>query len=124
MDVATHGAEHDGWRCFAEDAVVEDPVGPSHFDPDGTGHRGSSAISAFWDKAIALAERFEFDIVDSSAGSEAANVRRRWPGHTPSTCGWCGRLPPGSRSSGRPWWPAATPSAADRCSVSRKRSSR
>ena len=27
---------------FAADAVVEDPIGPSMFDPDGAGHRGAS----------------------------------------------------------------------------------
>lgn len=37
---------------FADDAVVEDPIGPSAFDPEGKGHRGRAAISAFWDKAI------------------------------------------------------------------------
>lgn len=75
MDAVTRGAKDEWLALFAEDAVVEDPVGPSVFDPDGTGHRGRAAISAFWDKAIALAERFEFDIVDSfAAGSEVANV--------------------------------------------------
>jgi steroid Delta-isomerase len=39
-----------GWLdLFAEDAVVEDPVGKSPLDPSGKGHRGIEAISAFWD---------------------------------------------------------------------------
>lgn len=65
-----------GWLAlFAEDGVVEDPVGPSMFDPDGLGHHGHAGISAFWDKAIALAERFEFAISDSfAAGDEVANI--------------------------------------------------
>jgi steroid Delta-isomerase len=55
--------------------VVEDPVGPSFFDSAGRGHHGHEGISAFWDKAIAQAQRFEFDIRDSfAAGSEVANV--------------------------------------------------
>jgi ketosteroid isomerase-like protein len=75
MDAVTRGAKDEWLALFAEDAVVEDPVGPSMFDPDGTGHHGRAAISAFWDKAIALAERFEFDIIDSfAAGDEVANV--------------------------------------------------
>jgi steroid delta-isomerase len=75
MDAVTRGAKEEWLALFAEDAVVEDPVGPSHFDPSGAGHHGHAAISAFWDKAIALAERFEFDIVDSfAAGDEVANV--------------------------------------------------
>jgi ketosteroid isomerase-like protein len=75
MDAVTRGAKDEWLALFAEDAVVEDPVGVSMFDPDGTGHHGRAAISAFWDKAIALAERFEFDIIDSfAAGDEVANV--------------------------------------------------
>ncbi|HEV2784424.1 MAG TPA: nuclear transport factor 2 family protein [Actinophytocola sp.] len=75
MDAVIRGAKDEWLALFADDAVVEDPVGPSMFDATGAGHRGKAAISAFWDKAIALAERFEFDIVDSfAAGSEVANV--------------------------------------------------
>ncbi len=60
---------------FADDAVVEDPIGPSHFDPEGKGHRGKEAISAFWDKAIAPTGRIEFNFVDTfQCGNEEANV--------------------------------------------------
>jgi steroid Delta-isomerase len=60
---------------FADDAVVEDPVGPSVFDPDGLGHRGRDGIAAFWDAAIAAATLFHFTITDSFAnGGECANV--------------------------------------------------
>ena len=60
---------------FADDAIVEDPIGPSHFDPDGKGHRGRDAISAFWDKAIAPTDKIEFDFRDSfRCGNEEANV--------------------------------------------------
>ena len=46
--------QKDEWlTLWAEDAVIEDPVGPSFFDPDGNGHHGLDAISAFWDLAIA-----------------------------------------------------------------------
>ena len=34
---------------FADDAIVEDPIGPSHFDPEGKGHRGKEAIAKFFD---------------------------------------------------------------------------
>ncbi len=60
---------------YAEDAVIEDPVGPSMFDPEGRGHHGHAAIAAFWEAAIAPIERFEFVIHDSHAhGSTCANV--------------------------------------------------
>jgi len=75
MDAVTRGTKDEWLALFADDAVVEDPVGVSMFDPAGTAHHGRAAISAFWDKAIALAERFEFDIIDSfAAGDEVANV--------------------------------------------------
>jgi steroid delta-isomerase len=37
---------------FADDAVVEDPIGPSPFSPDGSGQRGRDAIEAFYDSVI------------------------------------------------------------------------
>jgi steroid delta-isomerase len=52
---------------YAEDAVLEDPVGPSMFDPEGNGHHGHAGISAFWEKAIAPIARFEFTINESLA---------------------------------------------------------
>jgi steroid Delta-isomerase len=75
MDAVARGAKDEWLALFAADAVVEDPVGPSFFDPEGAGHRGTAAISAFWDKSIALADRLEFDISESfAAGDEVANV--------------------------------------------------
>jgi steroid Delta-isomerase len=75
MDAATRGAKDEWLALFAPDGVVEDPVGPSGFDPDGKGHHGHDGISAFWDKAIAQVERFQFTIRDShAAGNEVANV--------------------------------------------------
>lgn len=60
---------------FTEDAVVEDPVGPSPFDPDGTGHRGITAIAAFYDNVIAQAERITLEIESSYlCGDEVADV--------------------------------------------------
>ena len=52
---------------YAEDAVLEDPVGPSMFDPEGKGHHGHAGISAFWELAIASIDTFEFTITDSFA---------------------------------------------------------
>lgn len=59
---------------FADDAIIEDPVGVSPLDPEGKGHRGKAAIAAFWDANIAP-NTIEFDIWHSYAcGSEVANV--------------------------------------------------
>jgi steroid Delta-isomerase len=62
-------------EVFADDAIVEDPIGPSVFDPEGKGHRGRDAISAFWDKAIASTDNIEFNFRDTyQCGNEEANV--------------------------------------------------
>jgi ketosteroid isomerase-like protein len=75
MDCVTRHAKDEWLALFADDAVIEDPVGPSPFDPTGEGHRGTAAISAFWDATIATVERLEFLIDDSfAAGDEVANV--------------------------------------------------
>ena len=64
-----------GWHLFADDGVVEDPIGPSAFDPEGKGHRGPEAIAAFYDSVIAANESIKFDIRQSFlCGDEAANV--------------------------------------------------
>ena len=59
---------------FADDAIVEDPIGPSHFDPEGKGHRGKEAIAKFYDMAIAPSE-LQFNFVETyQCGNEEANV--------------------------------------------------
>jgi len=57
-------ASHASWRCvqahdregwlalMADDVVVEDPIGPSVTNPDGTGVRGKEAMAAFYDANI------------------------------------------------------------------------
>lgn len=72
---AISGGDRDAWLAlFREDAVVEDPVGPSAFDPDGNGHRGIDAIAAFYDTVIAP-NTVRFEVHSSyAAGSEVANV--------------------------------------------------
>lgn len=73
---AVAARDKDAWLAvFAEDAIVEDPIGPSLFDPEGLGHRGRDAISAFWDKAIAPTTKIEFFFRDTyQCGLEEANV--------------------------------------------------
>jgi ketosteroid isomerase-like protein len=73
---AVEARDRQGWLAlFAEDAVVEDPIGPSAFDPEGHGHRGLEAIAAFYDNVIAVNESITFTIRQSIlCGDEAANV--------------------------------------------------
>jgi len=73
---AVEARDRTGWLAlFADDGVVEDPIGPSAFDPEGKGHRGLEAIAAFYDTVIAANESIAFDIRQSLlCGEEAANV--------------------------------------------------
>ena len=67
--------DKDAWLAnFADDAIVEDPIGPSHFDPEGKGHRGKEAIANFYDTAIAPSKlTFNFEKT-YQCGNEEANV--------------------------------------------------
>ena len=59
---------------FADDAIVQDPVGISPLDPSGLGHRGKKAIEAFWDMAMPNGIA-SFEIRESHpAGDSCANV--------------------------------------------------
>jgi steroid Delta-isomerase len=46
--------DRDGWLALmADDVVIEDPIGKSVTNPDGTGVRGKDAVGAFFDSNIA-----------------------------------------------------------------------
>lgn len=73
---AVRAKDRAAWlSLFAPDAIVQDPVGPSPFDPAGTGHRGVAAIAAFYDTVIAPNEQITFEIENSyQCGNEVADV--------------------------------------------------
>jgi steroid Delta-isomerase len=70
--------DHDRERwlaLWAPDALIQDPVGPSPFDPAGNGHHGPVAIAAFYDTVIAPNELITFEIDRSyECGDEVADV--------------------------------------------------
>lgn len=72
---AVEAGDRETWLgLFADDAVIEDPIGPSPLDPEGRGHHGREAIAAFFDTMIAPSQ-VRFDITSSyAAGNEVANV--------------------------------------------------
>ncbi|MBW0012490.1 ketosteroid isomerase family protein, partial [Mycobacterium sp.] len=46
--------DRDGWLALmADDVVVEDPIGKSVTNPDGTGVRGKEGVATFYDNNIA-----------------------------------------------------------------------
>ena len=58
---------------FAEDAIVQDPIGKSPLDPIGEGHKGKEAIEKFYDTVIANGN-IEFNILESiPCADECAN---------------------------------------------------
>jgi steroid Delta-isomerase len=73
---AVKAKDRAGWlSLFAPDAVVQDPIGPSPFDHDGSGHRGPEAIAAFYDTVIAPNDLITFEIENSYlCGGEVADV--------------------------------------------------
>jgi steroid Delta-isomerase len=73
---AVAAKDRSAWLAlFADDAVVQDPIGPSPLDPGGGGHRGAAAIAAFYDTVIATAEQITFEIESSYlCGDEVADV--------------------------------------------------
>lgn len=74
-DAVGRRAKTEWLALFAEDALIEDPAGPSFFDTEGKGHRGQDGISAFWDTVIAPAKSIHFRVQDSFAnGPFCANV--------------------------------------------------
>ena len=59
---------------YAEDAIIEDPVGVSPLDPSGKGPRGRAALTRFWDMIIGPGN-MTYRIRESYAcGNECANV--------------------------------------------------
>ena len=49
-----HAHDKEGWLAlFAEDGVIQDPIGPSHLDAAGLGHSTPAQREAFYDSNIA-----------------------------------------------------------------------
>jgi steroid Delta-isomerase len=79
--------DKEAWLAnFADGGWIEDPVGPSVFDPEGKGHSGPEGRARFWDITIGMMAHFVFEIHDSFvSGDECANTGVI---HTTSTNGW------------------------------------
>jgi steroid Delta-isomerase len=61
-------------ELYADDAIIEDPVGVSPLDPSGHGHRGREALIRFWDMVIGRGNMV-YQIRESYAcADECANV--------------------------------------------------
>ena len=68
MQAAVMG-DREGWlELYSEDAVLEDPVGPSPWDPEGRGQRGKQALAAFWDRVIGPNRGLQFKVRERYTG--------------------------------------------------------
>ena len=58
---AVNSRDRAAWLAlWSDDGSIEDPVGPSMFDPEGRGHHGSARLAEFWDKAVSTPDHIEF----------------------------------------------------------------
>jgi len=70
---AVRAGDRAAWLgLFEDDAVVEDPVGPSPLDPAGRGRRGRDEIARFYDEVISTMKSFEYQIERCYRGGDEA----------------------------------------------------
>jgi ketosteroid isomerase-like protein len=71
---AVKAGDRQAWLdLYDEDGVIQDPVGKSHYDSTGEGHRGKVAIGKFWDAFSAQQKAFDYEIHKSAlCGNEVA----------------------------------------------------
>ncbi len=67
--------DKEGWLgMFAQDGVIEDPIGPSMLDPEGKGHSTPEAREVFWENNIANSD-IEYILHQSyTSHLECANI--------------------------------------------------
>ncbi len=73
---AMAAADRELWLSyFEDDAILEDPVGPSAWDPAGEGHRGKEAIARFYDNICVNNKSFSYRVRESYlCGNEVASA--------------------------------------------------
>jgi steroid delta-isomerase len=71
---ASERRKADWLALYAEDALIQDPVGISPLDPTGHGHKGRAALERFWDMIIGPGN-MQYRIRESyPCADECANV--------------------------------------------------
>ena len=71
-----HAHNKEGWLgMFAEDAIIEDPIGATPLDPAGKGHSTPEARERFYDTNIANSNiNIEIKKSYTAANNECANI--------------------------------------------------
>ncbi len=73
---------------FADDAIVQDPYGPSPIDPDGKGHVGKQAISKFC-AAFIRPDSIRFEVRQTlTSGGVCVNVGTIYAKGPDGTASW------------------------------------
>jgi ketosteroid isomerase-like protein len=64
---AVKAGDRQAWLdLYDDDGLIQDPVGKSHFDPTGEGHRGKEAIGRFWNAFMEGQKAFDYEIHTSA----------------------------------------------------------
>jgi steroid Delta-isomerase len=70
--------DKDGWLALmADDVLIEDPIGPSTTNPDGSGVRGKDAVASFFDSTIGVTKSMKItceETFPSSSPDEIAHI--------------------------------------------------
>ena len=70
--------DKDGWLALmADDVLIEDPIGPSPTNPDGTGVRGKDAVASFFDSTIGITKSMKItceETFPSGSPDEIAHI--------------------------------------------------
>ena len=74
IGLASKGKKDEWLALYAEDAVVQDPVGVSPFDPTGEGHKGKAAIDVIGNPLGKSGGSFIQQILIVTFGSLAAST--------------------------------------------------
>lgn len=85
----SEAGDAEGWLAlFADDAVVQDPYGPSPMDPEGRGHVGREAIGKFC-AAYIRPDAIRFEIRQTvSSGGACVNVGTIFTKQPGGVAGW------------------------------------
>jgi steroid Delta-isomerase len=72
---AVNAHDREGWLAlFTDDAFVQDPVGPSAWDPEGKGLQGKEAIAGFYDMFAQFQQSLDYDIHHLATGNNEVAV--------------------------------------------------
>lgn len=67
---AVKAGDRAAWLAlFCDDAVVQDPVGPSPWDPAGKGLSGKEAIAGFYDMFATHQAAFDYEVHHIATGN-------------------------------------------------------